>query len=75
MASARGIDWLLMFNAILGTSLAAAAAAVLNQWIESNVDRLMERTRHRPLPAGRMKPRGRSRSAWVSRSSEWRTFG
>ena len=34
-----------MFHAILGTSLAAAAAAVLNQVAEAKVDRLMERTR------------------------------
>lgn len=50
------LDWLLLFNAVLGTTLAAASAAVLNQFIESNVDRLMERTRYRPLPAGRVKP-------------------
>ena len=28
---------------------------MLNQFIEANVDRLMERTRYRPLPSGRMK--------------------
>jgi protoheme IX farnesyltransferase len=56
MASGPEMDWLLLFNATLGTTLAAAAAAVLNQFSESKVDRLMERTRHRPLPAGRMKP-------------------
>ena len=55
-ASGSRLDWLLLANAVLGTTLAAGAAAVLNQFIESNVDRLMERTRHRPLPAGRMKP-------------------
>ena len=56
MASGPHLDWLLLFHAVLGTTLAAAAAAVLNQFLEANVDRLMERTRHRPLPAGRMKP-------------------
>lgn len=55
-ASDAGIDWLRLFHAVGGTTLAAAAAAVLNQFLESHVDRLMERTRHRPLPAGRMKP-------------------
>ena len=39
---------------VLGTALAAASAAALNQVIESDVDKLMERTRTRPLPAGRM---------------------
>jgi protoheme IX farnesyltransferase len=56
MASGPQLDWLRLVHAVLGTTLAAGAAAVLNQVFESNVDRLMERTRHRPLPAGRMKP-------------------
>lgn len=54
-ASGTRLDWLLLCHSMLGTTLAAAAAAVLNQVIEANVDRLMERTRYRPLPAGRMK--------------------
>ena len=57
MASGLRLDWLRLFHAVFGTTLAAGAAAVLNQYIEASVDRLMERTRHRPLPAGRMKPR------------------
>jgi protoheme IX farnesyltransferase len=56
MASGPRLDWLLLIHAVLGTTLAAAAAAVLNQYVEAHVDRLMERTRHRPLPAGRMRP-------------------
>ena len=55
-ASGARLDWLLMAHAVIGTTLAAAAAAVLNQFIEIKVDRLMERTRFRPLPAGRIKP-------------------
>jgi protoheme IX farnesyltransferase len=54
-ASGPRLDWLLLVNAVFGTTLAAFSAAVLNQYLEANVDRLMERTRHRPLPAGRMK--------------------
>jgi protoheme IX farnesyltransferase len=52
-ANGSRLDWLLIVNATLGTALAAAASGVLNQAMESHVDRLMERTRHRPLPAGR----------------------
>ena len=56
MGATGPLDWLKLLGATLGTALAAAAAAVLNQYMESHVDRLMERTRHRPLPSGRMKP-------------------
>ncbi len=56
MASAQQLDWLRLLNAIFGTTLATAAAGVLNQWTERQVDRLMERTKSRPLPAGRMNP-------------------
>ncbi len=45
-------DWTL-----LGTGLAAAGANTLNQWLERELDARMERTRRRPLPAGRMTPR------------------
>ncbi len=55
------LDWWALVNTCGGTALAAAAAAVLNQWAEVHVDRLMERTKARPLPAGRM----RSRSALI----------
>jgi protoheme IX farnesyltransferase len=54
MASTGPMNWLRMLHAVLGTAIAAASAAVLNQVAESDVDRLMERTRHRPIPAGRM---------------------
>ncbi len=55
MASGSHLDWMLILDATLGTALAAAAAGVLNQVMEVKVDRLMDRTRHRPLPAGRWK--------------------
>ena len=48
--------WLLMLHTLFGTALVACSAAVLNQVIEAKVDRLMERTRNRPLPSGRLHP-------------------
>lgn len=39
-----------------GTALAAAAANTLNCYIERDRDKLMERTRHRPLPAAEVRP-------------------
>lgn len=44
---------LALLFAVLGTSLVAASAGALNQWMEADVDGLMERTRSRPLPVGR----------------------
>ncbi|MFT6396021.1 MAG: protoheme IX farnesyltransferase [Bradymonadia bacterium] len=41
---------------LLGTTLSVAASNTLNQWIERDGDRLMNRTKDRPLPAGRMAP-------------------
>ncbi len=52
-ASEGPLHWVRLLNTVLGTTLAAAAAAVLNQAAEWHVDRLMERTRNRPIPAGR----------------------
>lgn len=51
------IDPLLMVHALLGTTLAAAGALALNQYLERDYDARMERTRRRPLPAGRISPR------------------
>ena len=45
--------WRDLLFAIIGTSLAAASSGALNQWMESDVDQLMERTKARPLAAGR----------------------
>jgi protoheme IX farnesyltransferase len=42
---------------ILGTTLTAFGANILNQWLEADRDRLMERTRNRPLPAGHVSRR------------------
>jgi len=42
---------------LLGIALAAASANTLNAYLERDLDALMERTRGRPLPAGRVSPR------------------
>jgi len=41
-------------SAMIGTSMVAASASVLNQWYERDRDFLMPRTRNRPLPSGRL---------------------
>ena len=42
---------------LLGTALAAAGALSLNQWWERRSDAVMERTRGRPLPQGKLAAR------------------
>ena len=51
-----GADNTLFGHALLGTALVACGAAVLNQWLERKWDSLMQRTKTRPLPEGRLMP-------------------
>jgi protoheme IX farnesyltransferase len=41
---------------LLGTVLIVAGASALNMYLERDIDGLAKRTRHRPLPAGRLRP-------------------
>ena len=41
---------------LAGTALAAGGTLALNQYMERDVDAQMDRTRHRPLPEGRVHP-------------------
>ena len=50
------VDYKALFHTVFGTAAAAAGAAALNQWWERRADALMQRTRTRPIPAGRMAP-------------------
>lgn len=45
---------LAFWGTLLGTALITAGAGALNQYIERDADARMERTRYRPLPAGRI---------------------
>ena len=47
--------WRTLFT-LVGTSLVAASAATLNEWIERDLDAKMKRTAQRPLPGGRIGP-------------------
>jgi protoheme IX farnesyltransferase len=46
----------LAFTAVLCIAVAAGAAGCLNMWWERDIDALMQRTRRRPIPAGRILP-------------------
>src|SRR5262245_48233099 len=45
-----------LLHALVGTALAAGGTLALNQYMERDLDTRMERTRHRPLPDGRLQP-------------------
>ena len=48
------IDWVLMIHAIIGTYFIAAGTAAHNQFLERDLDGLMNRTKTRPLPTQRI---------------------
>jgi protoheme IX farnesyltransferase len=54
--SGAEVTLLLALTALTGITLVVASANVLNMYIERDVDALMERTRNRPLPTGRLAP-------------------
>src|SRR5437868_10389929 len=56
LGSESPINYLALFHVVFGTAAAAAGAAALNQWWEWKLDGLMQRTKTRPVPAGRMPP-------------------
>jgi protoheme IX farnesyltransferase len=49
-------DYVRLLETLLGTALAAGGTLALNQYLERDSDGLMERTRRRPLPDGRIEP-------------------
>ena len=57
LASTAPIPLSLWINATLGIALLSGAAATLNHIIDQHVDALMERTKHRPIAAGRLTTR------------------
>lgn len=54
---AQHIDALQLLHTLVGTALVAAGTNALNQYVEREHDAKMRRTRHRPLPDGRIEPR------------------
>ena len=56
MGSSSGIDILRLINMSLGIGLLSSGLSTLNQYMERELDRLMKRTRARPLPAGKLRP-------------------
>ncbi|HET9947775.1 MAG TPA: heme o synthase [Longimicrobiales bacterium] len=55
----------LAIHTVLGTGIATGGALALNQYVEREVDALMRRTRHRPLPSGRLLPQQALVFSWM----------
>ena len=54
VSASSPIPWLLLFHTLVGTTGVACAASILNQVLERRTDALMQRTRERPIAAGRL---------------------
>lgn len=57
LAAQGQVDPILLLVTLTGGALAAASASTINCLYDRDIDYLMERTRHRPLPSGRVQPR------------------
>ena len=51
------LAWFPALAGLVGTYCLAAGASALNMWMEAELDSLMDRTRQRPLPSGRLERR------------------
>ena len=56
LAGRGGADWLHLAGVLMATLLVGGGGNALNQYLERDTDRLMARTRNRPLPAQRLRP-------------------
>lgn len=56
--SPEGWNFVVLFHCLAGTGLLASGTAALNQWYERDADALMNRTKARPLPSGRVSSPG-----------------
>ncbi|MGH9675063.1 MAG: heme o synthase [Bryobacteraceae bacterium] len=65
--SAGGWSWIVALHTLAGTALIASGTSALNQWAEWRSDALMNRTKSRPIPSGRLSP-GRAMAFGVALS-------
>lgn len=56
LASQWQYDWPLLIYTLIATTLVMASSCVLNNYWDRDLDKKMERTKNRALPAGRLKP-------------------
>ena len=56
LGNTSAVDWSKIALLSLGGFLVTSSSITLNQLLEKDIDKLMDRTKTRPLPTGRMKP-------------------
>jgi protoheme IX farnesyltransferase len=56
VAAPSTLNPVLAFISLIAIAAGAGAAGALNMWYDADIDRLMRRTRTRPIPAGRLNP-------------------
>lgn len=54
MAAPQGVHPVVAFAAILFIAVGGGASGALNMWWDADIDRVMKRTRNRPIPAGKV---------------------
>lgn len=52
------VDWLVFVATTIGTALVISSACVINNYLDQDIDALMERTKTRPLIAGTVSEKG-----------------
>ncbi len=52
----KNVDWQMIIGVIICGFLSSGGANAVNSWYDRDVDALMNRTKHRPIPAGLINP-------------------
>lgn len=52
LAAQGSVDWVVFFAVLVGMTLVVAAACVINNYLDQDIDKVMERTKNRPSVTG-----------------------
>lgn len=52
LAAQGGVDWVSFFAMLIGMTMVVAAACVINNYLDQDIDKVMERTKKRPSVTG-----------------------